>query len=235
MTKSCLSSLRLLAVALALALGVARTTAAPAAPLSEHAVAKRVAIVLKAVKLNNPSQEAVVSVASADFFQAVNAWHQQVDPELTQLWSDWSAARTPPHQDEAKAAQIAAKIDAVYARFQPRDAAYVHALATVLSPDQIETVKNAMTKVPGFKRTYKAFLQIVPNLTDAQKDYIRQTLLVGRNQAFDTLAKKEKIDLFKKQKVKVQLYIDAQGYNWAKSYKAYVAKLKAEYARKKKH
>lgn len=209
------------------------TDAAPApakaeAGLSQHSLDKLTAPVLKSLKLGDDAREAKVRSVLEAHFRAVDAWHRTVDAELKTLWAAWGEARATDHQDEVKAAAIADKIDAVYAGFQAQHDAFGKELAATLSAEQVEVVKNALTKEPGLPRTYEAYLQIVPALTEAQKTYIHDTLVVAREEAVDSLDKKERISLFKKQKVKVQLYIDAQGYDWKKSYAAFVKKLKGD-------
>lgn len=205
----------------------------PAGPLDQHTLEKRTSPVLKALKLTDPAKAAAVRGILDSYFQQMAAWHQKVDPQLDTLWQQWGEARSPKHDDEAKAAEIGRQIDAVYAGFRPQHDAFLSRLATELSAGQIDAVKNALTKTPGFKRTYKAYLAIVPQLTDAQKDVIRGKLLAAREEAMDAVEKKEKIALFKKQKVGIQAYINEQGYDWNKSYKAFVAKIRAESKAKK--
>lgn len=217
---------------LALTAAMVGSVAVGATPLSQHSIDKQVAPALKALQLDKPEQAKEVSEVLGSYFQAVDAWHHQVDAQLAQLWADWADARATAHQDETKAAGIAAKIDAVYAQFRPQHDECFGKLGKILSTAQVETVENALTREPGLERTYNAFLQIVPQLTPEQKTYIHDTLVVARDQALDTLSKKEKISLFKKQKVKVQLYIQSLGYDWKTVYSAYAKKLQDE-AKKK--
>ncbi len=211
----------------------AETPAAKPSALSQHSIDKLAAPAFKALKLGDPQKEKEVGAILASYFQAVEGWHRHVDRQLAKLWSDWADARGTGHQDETKAAEFATKIDAIYAEFRPQHDQCLGQLAKVLTPEQVEIVENALTREPGLERTYHAFLQIIPNLTASQKAFIHDTLLIARDQALDTLAKKEKINLFKKQKVKVQLYIEAQGYDWKSAYAAYAKKINDETAAKK--
>lgn len=184
---------------------------------------KRIAPIVKELKLGE-ADETKVRTALEPFFTAMAAWHREVDPQLAALWSQWSEARGTAQPNEAKAAEFGQQIDAIYAGFRPKHDAMVKALGEVLSAAQIEAVKNAMTRSPGLERTYKAYLEIVPTLTEAQKSFIREKLLVAREQAMDTTTDKEKVNLFKKQKVQVQEYIQNQGYDWKTLYKAFASK-----------
>ncbi|HVU36663.1 MAG TPA: DUF3826 domain-containing protein [Opitutaceae bacterium] len=236
MTSHPVRTFRFLIAVLAFGLaGSAWAESAPAGALSQHTLDKHTAPVLKALKLSDSTQVAAVRSAVEAHFQAVDVWHRRVDSRLDALWADWSKARTPPHQDETKAAAIGAKIDAIYGTFQRQHDAFIRQLAAVLPPSGVETVEDALTRTPGLKRTYDAYLEIVPTLTESEKAHIHATLVVARDEALDTLSKKEQIALFKKQKVKVQEYIQSEGYDWKKSYAAFVARLKAESAARKAH
>ncbi|MFO1449724.1 MAG: DUF3826 domain-containing protein [Opitutaceae bacterium] len=207
-------------------------SAAPAIPrqLDAPTLEKRVAPILKELALKESDRETAVKATLMAHFQALQAWHADHDAELAALWARWAEARSG-EKDENKAAGIGRDIDRVYASFQPEHAAFLASLAVSLSARQIDTVKDVLTRSPGLKRTYDAYLQIVPHLTEADKTFIFDKLRVAREHAMDAITNKEKANLFKRQKVQIEAYIDAKGYDWKKSYAAYVARLEAE----KKH
>lgn len=197
--------------------------------LDQHTLDKRTAPALKVLNLQGPAQEKAVRNILEQHFQALASWRQTHDAELKALWSQWADARAPAHKDDSKAADVGNRIDAVYATFGAQHEVMLQQLAAAgLSATQIDAVKDAYTRTPGYQRTYDAYLQIIPNLTDAQKASIREKLLRAREQAMDALAIQEKVDLFKKQKVQIETYLQAQGYDWKTHYAAFVAKIKAE-------
>ncbi|MBL9206513.1 MAG: DUF3826 domain-containing protein [Opitutaceae bacterium] len=210
----------------------ATAAAAPAIlrQLDAPTLEKRVTPILKELALKESDREATVKATLMAHFQALQAWHADHDAELAALWARWAEARSG-EKDENKAAGIGRDIDRVYASFQPEHAAFLASLAVSLSARQIDTVKDVLTRSPGLKRTYDAYLQIVPHLTEADKTFIFDKLRVAREHAMDAITNKEKANLFKRQKVQIEAYIDAKGYDWKKSYAAYVARLEAE----KKH
>lgn len=243
MTQSPIRTSALLILALAVA-GVfaSRGAAAPApivapnvAPLDQHTLDKHANGVIKALRLEGAKADAVRGILETHF-QAVQAWHAAHAAELAALWSDWSVARTPPHQDEAKAAVIANQIYAAYAGFAPQHDAFIAALGRELAPEQIEKLKNVLTKKPGMQRTYKAYLQMIPTFTSEQKAVIHHKLEQAREASLDSASPKETIALFKLRKVEIEAYIDSQGLDYKKAYAAFCERIKEESeARKKKH
>lgn len=201
--------------------------------LDQHTLDKRINPILADLALANPAKEVSVRAALELHLQALQTWHSQNHTKLTALWEKWADARTTETKDEAKAEAVGREIDAIYASFQFQHAATLSHLATELSPGQIDTVKDSMTKSPGLKRTYNAYLEIVPQATDADKKFFWDTLLVAREKAMDAITNKEKADQFKRQKVLIEAYIDSKGYDWKKSYAAYAERLKVQAAKGK--
>ena len=203
-----------------------RAADTPAGLLDQHTLDKRTGSVLKDLKLGDPALETKVRAVLEPHFQALQMWHAEHDSELDKLWAEWSAARNPNAKDETAAAKVGEKIDAIYATFRPQHDAFLTQLSALLSPGQIETFKNSLTKTPGLERTYKAYLEIVPTFTDADKAFAHDKLVQAREQAIDAIKDKEKIAIFKRQKVQVEAYIDAHGYDWKTSYAAFAKKMK---------
>ncbi len=211
----------------------ATTSTAPAStatPLDQRTLDKRINPIFKSLALNDAAKEARVRAVLEPHFQALQSWHAKNDADIAMLWTQWSAARTPPQQDEAKAAAVVERINQVYASFQPEHDAFLTSLTALLTPTQVEAVKDVLTRSPGLKRTYDAYLQIIPELTAAQKEFALQKLRVARERAMDAITDKEKANIFKTQKIQIEAYFNAQGYDWKRSYAAFVAKLNAEAA-----
>lgn len=221
-TRLLLAWLCLLGSAMAAEPGKAST---PPASLDAKTLDKRVAPLLKAVALDDVVKAQKVRVALETHFQALQAWHAENHAKLAEFWSSWSGARSGA-KDELHAALIGHKIDGLYATFAAKRQDFLNRLSQELSPEQIEKIKNQMTYSPGLQRTYDAYLKIVPQATESDKTYFWQTLWIAREKALDAISNKEKADQFKRQKVLIEAYIDAQGYDWKKSYAAYVDSLK---------
>ena len=74
---------------------------------------------------------------------------------------------------------------------------------------------------------YQQFSEIIPNLTPADDQKILNWLKQAREQSLDVKNPDEMAPIFKKYKTEIEHYLNSQGYDWAKAYKAFVAGQKA--------
>jgi len=214
----------------------AQTNTAPASSVSAAAdqetktVDKHFKPIQKALDLNDAAKEAKVRNIFATHLKAFDAWHARNDSHIKELWNQFNDARK--RQNEADADAALAKIDGVYATFKPEHDKFLSELSSVLTPEQVDKVKDALT-VNKVEVTYRAYGQIFHGLTDEQKAFILKNLKAAREQAIDANAMSEKSAFFKKYKIKIEAYLTSQGYDVKQSYKEFVAKQKAEAAAKK--
>lgn len=217
-----------LAASLALAAEKAAPTPAPATTAPKPSQSeRRAASLIKELKLTDAAKEPKSRAILESHFEAMDTWHVANDPALTPLWSEWAAKRTPPIKDEVAAAKVGEKIDGIYASFRPQRDAFLAALAKEISLADINTIKNSLTRSPGMDRTANAYIEMVPQFTEADKAFVRQRFAIAREMAIDTTTGKEVDAFFKRQKVIVEAYIDEKGYDYQKSRAAWVAKLNA--------
>jgi hypothetical protein len=103
---------------------------------------------------------------------------------------------------------------------------FVDGLKADLTPEQVETVKNSLTanKLPI---TLKAYHQILPNLKSEDEAKIIDWLKRAREESLDMKNVDEMSPIFKKYKTEIEAYLNAHGYDWAKSYKAFTDSQKA--------
>jgi Spy/CpxP family protein refolding chaperone len=186
--------------------------------------------ILAALNLNNAAKEAKVREIVGAQIKALNDWHAQNDAQIKSLWNEFSQARGK--QDETDADAALAKIGAVYATFGPQHQKFESELSSVLTPEQVETVKDALT-INKVKITFNAYGEIFHGLTDEQKAFILKNLKAAREEAIDAGPMTEKSNFFKKYKIKIEAYLTAQGYDVKQSYREFVAKQKADEAAKK--
>lgn len=202
-----------------------------AADKSAATLEKHIAPILKALNLGDAAKEAKVRAICAAQFAALKTWHDANDARIKSLWNDFNQARSA--QNVTNADLALAQIDGVYATFQPQHEKFLADLGTVLSPAQIETVKDVLT-VNKVKVTYDVYLQIFPTLTAAQKAVVLADLKDAREEAIDCEAMTEKSAFFKKYKIKIEDdYLTAQGYDPKQARKDFAAKSKADAAAKK--
>jgi hypothetical protein len=207
----------------------------PAAPpvltdQEKHTQEKHTRPILDALKLDDAGKEAKVRSILVAHMNALNAWHTQNDEQIKALWNEFDHARGK--QDETNADATLAKIDGVYASIKPEHEKFLSELSTVLTPEQVETVKDALT-INKVEVTFQAYGEIFHGLTDEQKAFILKNLKAAREEAIDAGQMKEKSAFFKKYKIKIEAYLTAQGYDVKQSYKDFVAKQKVEAAAKK--
>lgn len=197
---------------------------APATIAGSPATAKQIDTkadrLLAAVKLDDPAKAARAKASLSEWFVAMGNWHQQHDAQLDELWSQWSKARSASPNDEFHGELVAQKIQDVYASLQPAYNSFTNQLAGDLTPKQMDTLKEIWSHKPGMTRTYKVYLQIVPDLTDAQKQVIYEQLLAAREDAMLTDSDREIVNLYKCHKLKVQAYIGKL--EWDKLYRDFV-------------
>lgn len=221
----------LLSIVLSLSYLHAQTNSTPPGPADQETktLEKHSRPILDALNLNNAEKETRVRGTLAEYYKALKTWHATNDTEIKSLWSQFSKARGK--QDEAGANAALAKIAGVYASFKPDHEKFLTGLSSVLTPEQIESVKNVLT-VNKVKVTFDNYGKIFHGLTDEQKVFILKNLKAAREEAIDASAMTEKSAFFKKYKIKIEAYLTAQGYDVKQSYKDFVAKEKADAAKK---
>lgn len=93
---------------------------------------------------------------------------------------------------------------------------YLARLATVLTPLQIDQVKDGMT-YGVLPLTYRAYQEELPTLTEPQKAKILADLTEAREHAMDGGSSKEKHAWFGKYKGRINNYLSSQGYDMKKA------------------
>jgi len=183
------------------------------------------------LKLADADKRAKVKGIAAEWLGTMLSWHKEHDPQLAQLWSQWNKARSVVPKDEFPGEVIAHQIDDVYASLKPAYEDYIQRLSAELSAEQIDAIKENWSRSPGMNRTYNAYLEIVPDLAETDKEVIKARLLLAREAAMLTDADKEIVAIYKRHKVKVEQYVGTL--EWAKLHKAFGERAKKQAAEKK--
>jgi hypothetical protein len=100
---------------------------------------------------------------------------------------------------------------------------YLTRLSAILTPDQVEVVKDKMT-YNKVKVTSDAYCAIVSGLTDADKVRILTVLKEAREEAMDGGNAGEKTAIFQKYKDRINEYLGTQGHDVAKATKEWEAR-----------
>ena len=199
------------------------------AALQKRAESKAARLV-GALKLTDANQAARVNTLVGNWFLTLWDWRQKHDAQLSALWSEWNKARAVVPKDEFPAEVIAHRIDELYVSLQPAYRAFIERLEGELTQEQVDQFKESWSRSPGMRRTYTAYLEIVPDLTEEQKKVIFDRMLRAREDAMLTDADKEIVNIYKRHKVKVEAYIGSL--EWAKLHRAYAERGKANAGRK---
>jgi hypothetical protein len=100
-------------------------------------------------------------------------------------------------------------------------------LKNELTPDQVEFILDQYT-IGKVAFTLKGYKAIVPDLTSEEEAKITEFLKQAREQAIDYKNMNQISAIFEIYKTKSEQYLNSNGRNWRKLYKAYVDKVKAE-------
>lgn len=95
---------------------------------------------------------------------------------------------------------------------------YLAKLSAELSPEQVTQVKDGMT-YGVLPLTYNAFLTMLPDLSQEQKERIMTYLVEAREQAMDGGSSEEKHHIFGEYKGRINNYLSAEGYDLKKASK----------------
>lgn len=136
-----------------------------------------------------------------------------------------------PKGDAGKTQSDAIKAEAD-AALKPVHETFISALSAHLTPAQVEQVKDEMT-YNVVRVTYDGFLDMIPRLTDAQKQYILAQLKEAREIAMDQGSSSAKHAVFGKYKGRINNYLSKEGYDLKQLSKEWHARLKARQAAEK--
>jgi nitrous oxide reductase len=219
----------LLAVS-ALCVSIARA-ADPAAPAAAAAtdqeaayladVTKRAEKHIAALKLDDPAKATQVRDIIVNQYRSLRTAHDARDAKLKEL----------PKGDASKPQADAIKAE-TDASLKPLHEAFIKDLSAQLTPEQVEKVKDEMT-YNVVNVTYKAFQDMIPQLTEPQKAYILAQLKEARELAMDQGSSKEKHAVFGKYKGRINNYLAKQGYDLKQANKEWAERRKAREASEK--
>lgn len=108
---------------------------------------------------------------------------------------------------------------------------YEKQLKKKLSSEQVESVKNGMT-YNVFPNTYKAYQEMMPDLTVEQKKQIFDYLFEAREHAMDAESSEKKHAWFGKYKGRINNYLSAQGIDMKKMSSEWEARIRAKESHK---
>lgn len=161
----------------------------------------------------------------AGHYRNLNAIHTDRDTQI-------KAAKTKGEDKAAADAAINKMQEEAAAKIKKVHLAFIASLSTELSGDQITKVKDGLTyNVTNI--TYAGYLDMLPNLTEVQKNQIRTWLEEAREYAMNAESAEKKHAWFGKYKGRINNYLSAAGYDLKKESEAWRLRLKAKEEEKK--
>jgi len=124
---------------------------------------------------------------------------------------------------EGKEVNFANRAALLASESKPLHEEFMKKLSAVLSPEELEKVKDLMT-YNKVSVTYTAYCNIVSGLTDAEKTKIMELLKAAREEAMDGGNAPEKSAIFQKYKDQINSFLDANGHDTAKALQQWAEK-----------
>lgn len=179
------------------------------------------------LELNDEAKVQSVAALLTVHYGRVWAWHQIVDEKLDQAWAAWDQARDNTNgkqKDELKALTIMTeRIDPILAEFTPQILGLLAALRLEIGEAKTTELLDRITRSPGARRTYDAYLAMVPEMTDAEKSVLWERMVLAREESLAAWSDKQIVRIFKKYKLRNEFSIDYFGYGYLKRYQAWAA------------
>jgi hypothetical protein len=217
----------LIVAALVLLLGTAAAPAQSADADKEAAFADKEAAYLAdigkradkhvaALKLEDPAKATKVRELIVNQYRSLRTVHDARDAKLREL----------PKGDESKPQAEAIRAESEVTVKKLHDT-FLSALAAAgLTHDQIEGVKDQLT-TNRVQVNYNAFCDMLPTLTDSQKEHILSELKEAREIAMDKGSSEEKQAVFTKYRGRINNYLSKQGYDLKQASKDWAERRKA--------
>lgn len=170
---------------------------------------QRAADILKALELADDAKAGRVRGLVIAQYRALRDWHDGLGPKLK------GAA-----DEEARV--IRTSLRTLHDRF-------IAGLAAELTPAQVERVKDRMT-YDKVRVTYDGYVEMLPQLTAAQKTRVLEMLKEAREEAMDGGSSEEKTAIFGRYKGRINNYLSAEGYDLKQAGKDWAERRKAKQA-----
>jgi uncharacterized protein DUF3826 len=177
------------------------------------------------LKLDDESKTEKAATLITEHFGRLWAWDQQVRDKLNSAWAAWDAARDNSNgkqKDELKAQTVMTEqIDPIYAEFEPQIQGFLRALREAIGEDKSVALMDIITRSPGAKRTFDAYVGMVPEMTDEEKEILWQRMEQAREDSLAAWSDGQIVKIFKKYKIRNEFSIDYFGYGYQERYKAW--------------
>lgn len=185
------------------------TTRPSADPKYRETIRKRASAAVASAKVDEAKTEAAVKMVEAHYI-GINDIHFDRDDAVNAATDD----KTVSVAREAATKAVAA----VHMKF-------IDDLAALLTVEQCDAVKDAMTY--GVRtNTFRVYCEMLPKLTDEEKQALREFLMAGREEALVAGGADEKHEKFRVAKGKIANYLSKRGYDLKAAEKEWAEKKK---------
>lgn len=179
-------------------------------PAYTQVIAERARKIVDTLDIDDPATALQVRHLIADQYRSLSMLHDTRDTQIEAVQS-----QADDNPDSAKLAVQALK-DMTQSLQDQWHTRYLLKLSALLTPAQIDQVKNGMT-YGVVQVTYNSYLDMLPELTEQQKATIMAYLVEAREIAMDAGSSTEKHWWFGKYKGRINNYLSAQGYDLKKA------------------
>ncbi len=135
----------------------------------------------------------------------LNKVHDQKDGKIKAM----KQSGLPDEEFEKEKSRLESKAEKKLLKLQEK---YLRNLSEYLNNEQINGIKDGMT-LGAFDHNYRGFTELIPSLTQEEKDYIYNQLLEARDKAMNMGSSEDKQAVFRQYKGRINNYLSQQGYN----------------------
>ncbi|PWK27576.1 uncharacterized protein DUF3826 [Arcicella aurantiaca] len=185
----------------------------------EKVVTERAAKIVKNLSIPDSSKAIIIRDIIANQYKTLNDFHEVRKLNLKTIAKDNSKtiadslSKIATAQSEIQLSQI--------------HKAFLKQLSKKLSKEQVEGVKNGMT-YGVFPNTFRAYQEMMPDLTKKQKKQIYNYLFEAREHAMDAESSDKKHAWFGKYKGRINNYLSNEGINMKEVSLAWEKKIREE-------
>ncbi len=181
---------------------------------------QRASKIVDQIEISDSGKANVVTQIIAKQYQNLSRLHDERDASV-------DAIKAKGFEDAKEERKIAKAKQKSVKKISKLHKAYLNQLDKHLTEQQIDAVKDGMT-YGVLPKTYAAHLEMIPSLTEPQKQYIYNNLKEARERAMDAGSSKEKHAWFGKYKGRINNYLSAEGYDLQKEREGWYKRIEEE-------
>lgn len=184
---------------------------------------KRASKIVENLDISNKNKSELIIQIIAKQYQNLSKIHDEKDAKIKAI----KVSNKTEEKQKSKIEKLKKKADKLLKKIHK---SYLKQLSANLSIHKVDAVKDGMTYgvVP---KTFFAFKDMIPSLSEEEKKYIYDNLVEAREHAMDAGSSKEKHAWFGKYKGRINNYLSARGYDLEKERDGWYKRIEA---RKKK-